>query len=271
MQFTEQSQRDFGLVRVSDSSRVVDYHVHSEFSFDGKSSIDQICRHAVEVGITDIGFCEHVEFDPGDTAFGFLDYEKYSVAIDEARSNYGNRLRIRKGLEIGYEEKREREIRDWLDVRKTDFLIGSIHYVNNIAHDSPQGWGSMRSSVLTQRYFSGVRKAVESGLFDIVGHFDLIREYVTPNQYKPSKLSKLVDQIFELMVSNGTYLEINSRRRTLDTVPSSDLIQRYLSLGGKRFSFGSDAHSNDDLGVGIVEAMILVKSLKPKGFQLVFE
>jgi len=271
MQFTEQSQQDFGLIRVSDSSRVVDYHVHSQFSFDGRSSIDQMCRHAVELGITDIGFCEHVEFDPGDAAFGFLDYEKYSEAIDEARSSYGNRLRIRKGLEIGYEEKRERDIRDWLDVRKTDFLIGSIHYVNNVANDPPQGWASMRSSALTHGYFSGVRKTVESGLFDIVGHFDLIREYVAPNQYKPSKVSQLVDQILGLMVSNGTYLEINSRRRVHDTVPSNDLIQRYLSLGGKRFSFGSDAHSNDDLGVGIVEAMSLVKNLKPKAFQLVFE
>jgi histidinol-phosphatase (PHP family) len=271
MQFTEQSQQDFGLIMVSDSPRVVDYHVHSQFSFDGRSSIDQMCRRAVEVGITDIGFCEHVEFDPRDAAFGFLDYEKYSEAIDEARSSYGNRLRIRKGLEVGYDEKRERDVRDWLDVRKTDFLIGSIHYVNNIANDSPQGWASMQSSTLTHRYYSEVGKTVESGLFDIVGHFDLVREYVAPNQYKPSEVSQLIDQIFGLMVSNGTYLEINSRRRVHDTVPSSDLIQRYLSLGGKRFSFGSDAHSNDDLGVGIVEAMSLVKNLKPKAFQLVFE
>jgi len=221
--------------------------------------------------MVEIGFSEHVEFDPSDSGFGYLNHRQYNEAIDQARSQYGNRLSIRKGFEIGYDIRYDRAIREWIDEKEFEYLIGSIHYVDNIALDSPDGWSGMQPTELAQRYFTGVKKSVQSGLFSIIGHFDLIREYVSSNQYVSSRLSGLIDEIFELMISKGTYLEINSRRRVNDTVPSNDLIQRYLSLGGKRFSFGSDAHSIDDLGVGIVEAMSLVKNLKPKAFQLVFE
>lgn len=79
--------------------RIVDYHVHSNHSVDGQSSIDEMCHQAVKLGLAEIGFCEHVDFTP--KGLGLIDYERYSQELRQAQSRYGG-LTIRKGIEIDY-------------------------------------------------------------------------------------------------------------------------------------------------------------------------
>jgi len=77
--------------------RFVDYHVHSNHSCDGKSSIPEMCQKAVELGIEEIGFSEHVDFEPKDWGYGFFDYERYSSEIEAAQESFNNKIVIRKG------------------------------------------------------------------------------------------------------------------------------------------------------------------------------
>ncbi len=82
----------------------------------------------------------------------------------------------------------------------------------------------------------------------------------------------MIDSTFEKMITNGVYLEINSWRRTdQQPFPCKELIQRYLMKEGKLFSFGSDAHSWQQLAVGIIQVKDLLLNLKPRNIHVLFE
>ena len=91
--------------------RPVDYHVHSLHSIDGESSIGEMCRQAVKLGLVEIGFCEHVDFTP--SGLGLIDYERYSEELDRAQSQHGGRLKIRKGIEVDYDRLYQGKIEEY--------------------------------------------------------------------------------------------------------------------------------------------------------------
>jgi len=257
---------------MADASRgLVDYHVHSTHSVDGRSSIDEMCRRAVELRLAEIGFCEHVDFEPDDPGFGFFSYERYSEAIDLARSKYADELTIRKGVEIDYSHTYENQIRTWLEDLEFDYRVGSVHYIDHIAlelHRKP----TMPPETAVTKYYMKIKHAAESRLFNVIGHFDFIRSYTSLESNKASTASDSIDAALERIVANKMHLEINSRRRAdREPFPSRRLIQRYLDKGGELFSFGSDAHSAQLVGAGIVQSMDLLHSLQPKAIHILFE
>lgn len=248
----------------------VDYHVHSTQSVDGRSSVDDMCRQAMKLGLSEIGFCEHVDFEPDDPGFGYFNYERYTKVIDTARSEYSERLLIRKGVEVDYSPEYENQIREWVKDKSFDFLVGSVHYIGHIAFDLRMELPINPEDVVKE-YYAKIKRAVESRLFNVIGHLDFVRAYVPSESSQTSTASDLIDSVLEGIVTERMYLEINSRRRNnREPFPSRRLIQRYLDKGGERFSFGSDAHSTRQLGIGIAEAVGLLKSLRPDALQVLF-
>lgn len=234
---------------------LVDYRVHSQISPDARSTIDEMCSRAVELNMTEIGFSEHVEFQPKDPGYRFFDYVRYTQLIELARTKYKGRLIIRKGAEIDYTYEYEAQTREWLEGKDFDFLIDAVHYIDDISFDL-RGDLAMPVSMATQKYFAKIGQAVESGLFKVIGHFDLIRDYLPRDEDDFSPLLEEIDTVFEKIVEKKVHLEINSRRNAGgEPYPSRSLILRYLTKGGEFFSFGSDAHSTQDLAVGIAEIM----------------
>jgi len=249
--------------------RSVDYHVHSLHSFDGQSSVDEMCSQASQMGLAEIGFCEHVDFTPN--GLGLVDYDRYSEDIDRARSRYGSKLIIRKGIELDYNCTYHSQIDAWLDGKKFDYLVGSNHYADHFMFESGQSLG-ISPDAMIRNYYTRVRDAVESRLFDVIAHLDIVRNFVPTHQDPISPAVDIVDLTLEKMVANGVHLEINSWRRTdQEPFPCSELIQRYLGRGGTLFSFGSDAHSPQKLAVGIMQARDLLLSLKPRNVHILFE
>jgi len=253
------------------SRGLVDYHIHSTHSVDGRSSIDEMCRRAVELRIVEIGFCEHVDFEPGDPGFGFFSYERYSESIDLARSKYADELTIRKGVEIDYSRTYENQIRAWLEDLDFDYRVGSVHYIDHTALELRTKLTMPLETAVT-KYYMKIRHAAESRLFNVIGHFDFIRSFTPSRSNEASAVSDIIDGALERTVANRVHLEINSRRRAdREPFPSRRLIQRYLDKGGELFSFGSDAHSAQLVGAGIAQAMDLLRSLEPKAIHTPFE
>lgn len=52
--------------------KFVDYHVHSNFSCDGKSTLFEMSQRAIDLGIEEIGISEHMDFEPKDWGLGFF-------------------------------------------------------------------------------------------------------------------------------------------------------------------------------------------------------
>jgi histidinol-phosphatase (PHP family) len=100
----------------------------------------------------------------------------------------------------------------------------------------------------------------KSGLFDIVGHFDLIKVF----KFLPKKDIKiLAKSALKAIKKSNMTLEINSaglRKPIREIYPSRELLEEAFDLGIP-ISFGSDAHSVDQVGYGYEIIVSLAKDV----------
>jgi histidinol-phosphatase (PHP family) len=229
--------------------------------------MEEMCEAAIERGISEIAFTEHLDLDPDDPAFGSFDYDKYCQRIDEARAAYGDRLVILKGIEVGYQKEYEREIVEELSRFEMDIVLGAIHFADGVLYthrdaalDFFEG-KSARQAV--EPYFRELNDAALSGLFDSLAHLDVFKRFSVEvyGPFAASEFRDLIEPVLKEAVANGTALEVNSsgfRRGLSEPFPSLEVLGWYKSLGGRMLTLGSDAHSSKDCGAYLEDAMKVV-------------
>jgi len=230
----------------------IDYQVHSFRSHDGRASIEAQCARAVEIGLDEIGFSEHKDFDPADPVVDYFDYDAYRKEIETARQHWAGRLTIRAGVEIDYQVWFEDKIARYLETHPFDFVIGSVHYIDSAMLMTPEYNAARTQRTAYIDYFRAVGDSVKSGLFDIVGHLEYAnrRGIAAWGPYTPTLYREELAALFDLMIAQGTTLEINTAglHQGLGlTYPTADTVALYAARGGKHLSIGSDAHHPDQL------------------------
>lgn len=262
---------------------LVDYHLHSTCSADGVSSIFDFCQRALELGFVEIGFCEHADFDPRDRDCEYFDYTAFRRQIETERERFGHSLAVRAAVEVTYQASREEEIALFLADKRFDYVVGSVHLVEDAAPltadwamiseaERCEGYFARRTMQAAYRpYFAELRRAVASGLFDLIGHFDLVKRYGVGyyGPFDPAAFADEIHDILKLAVEKGVGLEINTsglRQSPRETYPGLAILKCYRQLGGEILTVGSDAHSVTDLGGGIAQALALARQA---GFQAI--
>ena len=77
---------------------MTDYHIHTRLSADSQEEMENYCRRALELGITELCFTEHIDAGyPYDMVF-MADLEAYDRQIADMRRKYPQ-LTLRQGLE----------------------------------------------------------------------------------------------------------------------------------------------------------------------------
>lgn len=243
---------------------LVDYHVHTNNSFDSTETMLNHCKRAVEIGLKEIVFTEHYDLNPFDEGLGVFNYDKYSKEILECRELYGDKLLIKKGLELGephlYEDRHEEVKKD----RDFDFFIGSVHYLgDNVLHSD---YSDRKEEDVWEQFFSGVLQSAKKGDFHIIGHIDVLKRYVPSNysKYKASDHEEVIREILKAAIENDKGIELNTsglRQAVGDYLPTLDIIKWYYELGGKIITVGSDAHTAKHLGMHIKEAIGVLRDI----------
>ena len=88
--------------------------------------------------------------------------------------------------------------------------------------------------------------------YDVYGHLDYIVRYL-PENAEPYSAAKYLDQIDEILrrlIAAGKGLDINSKALYSglhEPNPCTDILRRYHELGGEIITFGSDAHSPENI------------------------
>ena len=236
-----------------DGYYAIDYQVHSTCSHDGRATLAEQCARAVEIGLDEIGFSEHKDFDPEDPVVDYFDYDRYMGEIEAQRAKWGDRLRIRAGVEIDYQKWFEDRISEYLDAHAFDFVIGSVHYVDRLTVMN-EAYNRTRDAATAYRdYFATVRDSVDCGLFDILGHLEYAnrRGLAAWGPYDMHNYESELSDLMDRVIARGLTLEINTAglHQGLDvTYPIRDTVALYAQSGGKLLSIGSDAHHPDQLG-----------------------
>ena len=246
-----------------------DYHLHTEFSFDSREKMEKVCQKAVEIGIKEICFTEHVEFKAAD-AKDWPNFEKREEAINLCRNKYGDQLSILAGIESGQPQKAPDEEAELFKRHKFDFVIGSIHIVGDTGRPSHFAFNEQNYMDYFKQYFKESKELAEKSNYDVMGHVTFPFRYVSTEllkKYPIESFKKDYMELFDIIISRSKGIEINTSglRTTLQsTMPNLQLVKWFRECGGKIITVGSDGHSVRSAFSGIEEGY---KLLKKAGFE----
>lgn len=252
---------------------LADYHLHSQFSADSDLDLNTICKTAIKNGIKEIAVTDHHDIDYMDDTIEFiLDKEKYLNELEKYQQKFAEKLKIKKGIEIGLQlhifEKCDNYLGD-----DFDFIIGSFHTVEKAdlyRGDFFRGYEQWESYI---QYLKTVLNIVKNyNNFNVVGHFDLVRRYgdfdSSPDLMKNKTAAELIEEILKILIKNDKGLEVNTSGYHLEDgqnpMPSWSILELYYELGGKILTLGSDSHYAVQIGYKFEET---AEKLKDIGFK----
>ncbi len=227
--------------------------MHSTHSPDARATLDELCESAIHRGLAGVCFTEHVDFDPSDAAYGYINYEEYLSDVDRCRDEYGDRLEIKAGVEVTYQSEYVDDIRRFLDTRQFDYVLGSVHLIEHVFVGSPAYFVGKSEAEACEPYWRETMAMIESGLFTRIGHLDYIRTR-WPREYGPLELDRWrrpMTDVLQSAIQSGAIIEVNTsaiRRQLGGPYPNWDTLELYRRLGGARVFMGSDAHNAPNVG-----------------------
>lgn len=264
----------------SQPPRLMDYHLHTALTVDGRMSETEACERAVELGIQEIAFTNHVMLNQPAYLMSVEACAAHWERVQACQSTYTN-LTIRLGIELDYYPGRQQEIASSLDEyervlgRPFDLVLGSIHELNGIffsnQHQAPALYEGRDLAPLYCEYFAVAAEAVRSRLFDVMAHPDLIKKYT--NQFTPplafEHYRSAAEAYIDALLDTGTGMEVNTKGLRLpvgESYPSGDMLRLYQSKAAARgvktvLTLGSDAHRAEGVGGHLPEGAALLRGL----------
>jgi histidinol-phosphatase (PHP family) len=235
-----------------------DYHIHSCFS-DGKAPPVEYIAPALLAELKEIGFSEHLTLfkEQQDWSMNIANIPEYLTHIRHLR-NIEKNIIIKTGLEVDYFPGREQDLHSFLCQLDLDYIIGSVHYLGeNTVDFGPEFFEGKNIDNLYETYFDHVIAAIESGLFDIIAHCDLIRIFGFKPTLDPEPLYRI---LIKKMKIHDVTLEVNTNGRNR---PLADFYpdRRFLHLFREEnipVCVNSDAHMPVRVGQHFDEAYELL-------------
>jgi histidinol-phosphatase (PHP family) len=244
---------------------LVDYHVHTSFSSDSPTPMEEQCRAAIVNGIQHIAFTEHEDYNPIDPCSFFYDYPSYVKEIERCRKIFHGQLVIRSGIEIGEPHRFPTLAAKALGQHEWDFVLGSLHFlsstVNSLAPEFASHLGDWRKSFAA--YFTEMIALAHEGDFDVLAHIDYPARYnrdAFPN-YDIREFEPVISDVLREIIRRGKGIEINTApmRWGNNPNPPECVIRWYRELGGEILTVGSDAHVTKHVGFKIDESLNIAR------------
>ncbi len=252
---------------------LTDLHTHSRFSADGDSELKDMLEKAFQSGLKYYGVAEHADFDfdAAGMEIAPLKPDEYFPAARKLQAEYGKKgLNVLVGCECGFSsdkettEKYEKLISDY----NPDYVINSVHLVyGEDCYFAPYFAGRDKKTAYL-KYLNCVRDSLLVPYrYDIVGHLGYVSRkapYSDPKLYY-SEFAEILDEILKIIIDKGKILEVNTSvtSRVGEFLPGADILARYYELGGRRVSFGSDAHKTERIAD---RRALVIAELKRIGF-----
>lgn len=233
-----------------------DFHVHTVFS-DGVNTPEEMVQAAIEKGMRQIGFSDHV--------YTYFD-ESYCMAKDAApayraeiaalKKKYADKIDILCGIE-----------QDMFSTESTDgydYIIGSVHYLK-VGEDIFPIDDTLPAFVeggekyfggdylaLAIKYFETVADVLKVTNADIIGHLDLVSKFNIDNRYFDERDPKYLAAAYaavDKLIPYDKPFEINTAafsKGKHHPYPDYPILEYIMQKGG-RFILSSDSHSTDRL------------------------
>lgn len=252
---------------------IVDCHTHSSFSIDSKMPAKEGVLSALNSGLAGLTFTDHLDLDYPNPGYEFtFDFAARSKFLDGVRHEFGQRAKIFKGLELGFQPQIVDQASKIVKSYDFDFVICSVHVVDKIDLCRKVFHEGLPKEQVFCIYLQAIYESVDKfDDFDVVGHIGYLCRYVTyvDKTLNYADYSDILDMIFKRVIQKGKGIEVNTAGYFYNlgfVHPGFDSIARYKELGGEIITIGSDAHDAGRVGENFG---LVVNHLSEIGFKYV--
>lgn len=244
---------------------IADYHMHTPLCGHAVGTPHEYAQQALETGLEEIGFSDHAPMVPEPLPGITMTPEElpeYYRMIEDVRKKFDGVLRVKIAIEADFVPGYEKQTKAILDDYPYDYVIGSVHFINNWGFDDPSQrdqWDQQDINDVYRDYYALLRQCAQSNMYDIMAHVDLVKKF----GHRPTlDLHKEVKHTADVFKECGVAVEINSsglRKPVKEMYPSLDCLRIYAAAGVP-LTFGSDAHKPGDVGADFTRAVELART-----------
>ncbi|HRZ11281.1 MAG TPA: histidinol-phosphatase HisJ family protein [Kiritimatiellia bacterium] len=240
-----------------------DYHSHTRLCKHASGEPRDYARAARQRGLPELATTDHgptpLNYDP----LHRMEMEQFPEYLGGVRAAQREEPGfVLLGIEADYFESCESFMADWLAAQPFDLVLGSIHYLSPPAPDRSEfkplwNFGGIRGT--WKRYFELVGKLADSGLYDIVGHLDMLKR--NGSRLADKELRECALPALDRIAAAGMAIEINTSglRHAVKEIYPSPLLLSWARERGIPIVFGSDAHQPDQVGSAFEQAVRLAR------------
>ena len=250
---------------------LANYHTHSTYC-DGKSSLEETVRVAIERGFSALGFSGH-GYTSFDVRTSMTDTRGYISEVKRLKEVYKKQIQIYLGVE-----------EDMLSlVNRSDFeyIIGSSHYMHvddgyyplDLSHDNITDCIDLFSGdpfLMAEEYYKRFCAYLKERKPDIVGHFDLITKFderFAPIFLGNPEYNTVAEKYLDTVAGDNLIFEVNtgaiSRGYRTTPYPAENLLY-LLKKHDAGIILSSDCHNADWIDCRFIETK---KYLRDIGFK----
>ena len=264
-----------------------DYHIHPNYSIDAEGEVEEFCESALSAGLKEIAFTTHLDTDRvADDCYVNVKgkrvdvssnvwFEDYEATIRSAGDKFEESgLEVLLGVEVDCFPGIASSLPERFFSTDFDFILGSVHLIDHIAISaSDRAEEALRKyslAELGEKYFSIMLDSIDLGLFDVLAHIDLYRRFGESfygdsihDLWKPH-----ISDLATKMKRKSVGFEVNTsslRRGMTQPMPEERIIRELRNEGVETVTVGSDAHTPQDVGKCIDQALEMIRSAGFRG------
>lgn len=234
-----------------------DTHTHTKHSCDAKKEPEDGVISAIKKGLSGIAITDHSDLRL------FYNYNiptEIPISCREAdilAEKYNGEIQVFSGIEISdaaiprYSDR----LKEAFTFHDYDILLASAHIVDlggkecEFSSTDFSSFDKETLEKLMEVYFEYMLTTVYDYNFSTLCHVTYPLRYINGIYNRGLLIDgyiKRIEDIFKVIIDKKTALEINTAKCTEENpfafCPEKELLELYISLGGKMFTLGSDSH-----------------------------
>lgn len=255
--------------------QIFDCHIHSEFSIDGVSSVDEICKTAIEKGATAITITDHaLPMPKGVTNYTHI--ENCVTATRAAAEKYKDQLLVLVGAER--DDEYPAEFRERFYDFDLDCVLGSAHskptFSNYFAEygykdikDCSKAASKEFLTEVVKKYYHRLANLAYYADVDVITHLTFLFRYINGYNHRGLEIEPFypeIDNVLKGVIETGKALEINTSGKALEWnqfMPNREILKHYYDMGGRNLTLGSDAHKKENIAIAFDSAISMLKEI----------
>jgi histidinol-phosphatase (PHP family) len=233
---------------------IVDYHTHTELCKHAQGGVEEYVQRAVDLGFDEVGCSDHAplpgNYDEQHRMTLEEYYSEYAPKVSHLIEKYGKRIRVKRGIECDFLDWAAEWNSKFIAENDFDFVIGSVHFVGSRGEEKPlfgREYEASEIEALYEGYFLEIAKSAKAGLFDIIGHCDMVKKF---GAFTSKRVTELVWEALWEIKKADLCLEINTSgllKPEHETYPDEKVLSLARDLKIP-LTLGSDAHNPDQVG-----------------------